>query len=122
MLWTYAHVPYGYREAYPGEVAELIEKQIERFAPGFRDRIARRVITTPAQLEAWDAKDFAKALQIYQDLLPVYTGVFATQGVMMVKAGLAHQGFPVGGLRGPLVDAPTELAEEFGRLLDSTEL
>lgn len=77
---------------------------------------------TKQLLEAWDAKDFAKALQIYQDLLPVYTGVFATQGVMMVKAGLAHQGFPVGGLRGPLVDAPTELAEEFGRLLDSTEL
>lgn len=55
VLWTYAHVPHGYREAYPGEVAGLIEKQIERFAPGFRDRIRRRRITTPAQLEAWDA-------------------------------------------------------------------
>lgn len=55
VLWTYAHVPHGYREAYPGEVAGLIEKQIERFAPGFRDRIRQRRVTTPAQLEAWDA-------------------------------------------------------------------
>ncbi|MGW4593394.1 phytoene desaturase family protein [Amycolatopsis thermoflava] len=34
-LWTYAHVPHGY----DGDATELITAQIERFAPGFRDRI-----------------------------------------------------------------------------------
>lgn len=77
---------------------------------------------TKELINAWFSGDQAKALSIYQELLPVYTGVFATQGVMMVKAGLAHQGFSVGGLRAPLLDAPAELAEEFGKLLDETNL
>ncbi|MDI2031795.1 NAD(P)/FAD-dependent oxidoreductase [Saccharopolyspora sp. TS4A08] len=34
-LWTYAHVPNGYT----GNATEAIIAQIERFAPGFRDRI-----------------------------------------------------------------------------------
>ncbi|MGO1543363.1 MAG: phytoene desaturase family protein [Gulosibacter sp.] len=54
VIWTYAHVPHGYVEAYPGEVAELIEQQIERFAPGFRDLVVFRNETSPAQLEAAD--------------------------------------------------------------------
>lgn len=54
VVWTYAHVPAGYQERFPGEVTELIERQIERFAPGFRDRVLRRRVTTPADLEAWN--------------------------------------------------------------------
>jgi phytoene dehydrogenase-like protein len=34
-LWTYAYVPHGYT----GDATEAITAQIERFAPGFRDRI-----------------------------------------------------------------------------------
>uniref|UniRef100_UPI003CC7CDA8 phytoene desaturase family protein n=1 Tax=Nocardia abscessus TaxID=120957 RepID=UPI003CC7CDA8 len=34
-IWAYAHVPYGYR----GDATAAITAQIERFAPGFRDRI-----------------------------------------------------------------------------------
>jgi phytoene dehydrogenase-like protein len=49
-LWAYAHVPKGYH----GEAAPLIEAQIERFAPGFRDRIVARHVTTPADLEAYN--------------------------------------------------------------------
>ena len=53
-LWTYAHVPHGYVESYPGEVRELITCQIERFAPGFRDTIVEAVATSPRDLEQWN--------------------------------------------------------------------
>jgi phytoene dehydrogenase-like protein len=49
--WAYCHVPHGSTE----NQTERIERQIERFAPGFRDRIlARRTINT-AQYEAHNA-------------------------------------------------------------------
>lgn len=50
VIWSYAHVPQGYT----GDAGELIDAQIQRFAPGFKDRILRRVETSPAQLEAWN--------------------------------------------------------------------
>jgi len=49
-LYTYAHVPSGYR----GDATLLIETQIERFAPGFRDLIVARAIRTTVQLEAYN--------------------------------------------------------------------
>lgn len=50
VIWSYAHVP----QCYAGDAGALIDAQIERFAPGFRDRIVHRVDTSPAQLQAWD--------------------------------------------------------------------
>jgi len=50
-LYTYAHVPSGYR----GNATELIEAQIERFAPGFRDLIVARSVRTVGQLEEHNA-------------------------------------------------------------------
>lgn len=50
VIWSYAHVPQGYTGAAGG----LIDAQIQRFAPGFKDRILRRAETSPAQLEAWN--------------------------------------------------------------------
>ncbi|WP_456695862.1 phytoene desaturase family protein [Aeromicrobium sp. P5_D10] len=50
-IWSYAHVPAGYT----GDATEAIIGQIERFAPGFRDRIIARTISTPADLEAHNA-------------------------------------------------------------------
>ncbi|WP_037066682.1 phytoene desaturase family protein [Pseudonocardia acaciae] len=50
-LWTYAHVPHGYT----GDATEAITAQIERFAPGFRDRIVASASRTPAEFEAYNA-------------------------------------------------------------------
>ncbi|WP_405067214.1 NAD(P)/FAD-dependent oxidoreductase [Kribbella sp. NBC_01510] len=50
-LYTYAHVPSGYG----GDATLLIESQIERFAPGFRDLILARTVQTTAQLEERNA-------------------------------------------------------------------
>jgi phytoene dehydrogenase-like protein len=45
--WAYCHVPHGYA----GDAVERIERQVERFAPGFRERILARSVLTPADLE-----------------------------------------------------------------------
>ncbi len=50
-LWAYAHVPHGYT----GDATAAIERQIERFAPGFGDVVLARHITTPRLLEAYNA-------------------------------------------------------------------
>jgi phytoene dehydrogenase-like protein len=47
-LWLYAHVPSGYT----GDATEAIIDQVERFAPGFRERIVARAVRTPAEFEA----------------------------------------------------------------------
>jgi phytoene dehydrogenase-like protein len=46
-LYAYAHVPAGY----DGDVTAQIEAQIERFAPGFRDRILARHVRNVAQMQ-----------------------------------------------------------------------
>jgi phytoene dehydrogenase-like protein len=45
--WAYCHVPNGW----PGDMLGRIEAQVERFAPGFRERILARHVTTPAEIE-----------------------------------------------------------------------
>ncbi len=63
-----------------------------------------------AMLEAHLGGDVHKAAEIHQKLLPVFTGVFRTQGAMTTKAALALQGLPAGPLRAPLVElSPQEL-------------
>ncbi|GAB3172986.1 4-hydroxy-tetrahydrodipicolinate synthase [Micromonospora palomenae] len=71
-------------------------------------------IGAPAKqmIEAFDAGDTATALGLHRRLLPLFTGIFRTQGVILVKAGLAAKGLPAGPVRPPLVDATAdELAQ-----------
>jgi phytoene dehydrogenase-like protein len=51
VAWAYCHVPNGSTV----DMQKIIEDQIERFAPGFRDCILARRIFAPADLEARDA-------------------------------------------------------------------
>ena len=62
-------------------------------------------IGTRQLIEAYLAGDVATALRLHQQLLPIYTGIFATQGCILVKAGLKLLGHDVGGLRSPLIEA-----------------
>lgn len=48
--WAYCHVPNGWQ----GDATPLIEAQVERFAPGFSDRILARSTMAPVELERWD--------------------------------------------------------------------
>ena len=48
--WAYCHVPNGSR----ADMTERLERQVERFAPGFRDRIVARSVMSPEELERHD--------------------------------------------------------------------
>src|ERR671927_386597 len=61
---------------------------------------------------AVESGDLVKARAVNESLLPVYTGVFRTQGVILVKAALNALGLPAGPVRPPLVDAtPEQIAQ-----------
>jgi phytoene dehydrogenase-like protein len=50
-IWAYAHVP----ARYPGDATEPILDQVERFAPGLRERIVATATRSTAQLSAYNA-------------------------------------------------------------------
>jgi len=56
VLWTYTHVPNGYRPADSDQayVADVIQAQIERFAPGFGSKVLQKKIWDPDALEDWN--------------------------------------------------------------------
>jgi 4-hydroxy-tetrahydrodipicolinate synthase len=62
-------------------------------------------VGTKALIGAYLRGDTAEALRWHRQLLPIYTGIFRTQGTILVKAGLRLRGLDVGPVRLPLVDA-----------------
>jgi phytoene dehydrogenase-like protein len=51
VFWAYGHVPSGWT----GDLTDALERQLERFAPGFRDRVLARATAGPPQLAARNA-------------------------------------------------------------------
>ncbi len=49
-LWTYAHVPNGFT----GDATEAITAQIERFAPGFRERIIGIAVRASTEMSVYN--------------------------------------------------------------------
>jgi phytoene dehydrogenase-like protein len=49
-VWSYAHVPAGY----DGDATDALLDQIERFAPGLRERIVGRFVRRTAELPAYN--------------------------------------------------------------------
>ena len=50
-VWSYAHVPNGFE----GDITDAVIDQIERFAPGLRERIVGMAVRTPAEFAAYNA-------------------------------------------------------------------
>jgi 4-hydroxy-tetrahydrodipicolinate synthase len=69
---------------------------------------------TLAMIEAFERGDTAEAMRLHRLLLPIYTGIFRTQGVILVKAGLRLRGRDVGPVRPPLVDATEAEVTQLG--------
>jgi 4-hydroxy-tetrahydrodipicolinate synthase len=69
-------------------------------------------VGTKQMIEAYERGEVAEALRLHRALLPLFTGIFRTQGTILVKAAMNARGLPAGPVRPPLVDASdAELAQ-----------
>jgi 4-hydroxy-tetrahydrodipicolinate synthase len=63
---------------------------------------------TKDMILAFEAGDTDTALRLHRQLMPLFTGIFKSQGVILTKAALNLLGLPAGPTRSPLVDATEE--------------
>jgi 4-hydroxy-tetrahydrodipicolinate synthase len=69
-------------------------------------------VGTKVMIQSYERGDVAGALARHRELLPLFTGIFRTQGTILVKAAMNVLGLPAGPVRPPLVDAtPAEVAQ-----------
>lgn len=71
-------------------------------------------------VEAAANEDFNEAQRLNDALLPLMDGLFETSNPILVKEALKLIGFPVGGVRLPLVNATPEQAERLKQLMTQT--
>jgi phytoene dehydrogenase-like protein len=113
--WAYCHVPNGSGF----DMTERIERQIERFAPGFRNRILARTVMPPSELEKHNANLVGGDINGgVQDLRQLFTrptlSLYSTpaQGVYICSSSTP----PGGGVHGMCgyLAAQTALRRTFG--------
>ncbi|HEX8994951.1 MAG TPA: NAD(P)/FAD-dependent oxidoreductase [Ktedonobacterales bacterium] len=76
--WAYCHVPSGS----DADLTERIERQIERFAPGFRDRILARHAFTARQMHEYNANYIGGDINGgVQDLFQLFTRPTVTPNI-----------------------------------------
>lgn len=86
--------------------------------------VAAHVAAAPIKkmLEAFHAGRVAEAAEIHQRLFPIFKGLFITSNPAPVKAALEMLGFPVGGVRLPLVEVNASEREQVKQALVDSEL
>ena len=100
-FWAYIHVPNGSTV----DRTDAIENQLERVAPGFRDRVLARSVMTPADLQRWNpnlvggdvgggAQDLVQFLR--RPVLPPRPWETPLPGVSLCSSSIA----PGGGVHG----------------------
>jgi phytoene dehydrogenase-like protein len=96
VLWAYCHVPNGSTV----DMTERIEAQIERFAPGFRDCVLMRKVSSPIDLEAMDANlvggDISGGAMTVRQFLFRPSYATGTRGLYLCSSSTA----PGGGVHG----------------------
>lgn len=70
-----------------------------------------------AMLDAFFAGEIDKAISLHLKLMPLFKVLFITANPIPVKAALDLAGFPVGGLRLPLVSATAEEREKIAKVM-----
>jgi phytoene dehydrogenase-like protein len=117
VFWAYVHVPHGSDV----DMADRIEAQVERFAPGFRDTIVERATKDAVAMERWNPNhiggDISNGEASFTQMLarPVprwNTYKTPLRGVYLASAA-TPPGPAVHGMCGDLA-ARTALAEVFG--------
>jgi phytoene dehydrogenase-like protein len=115
--WAYCHVPAGSSV----DMTDRIEAQVERFAPGFRDRILARATHAPAAMEAYDENyvggDINGGIQDIRQLIfrpwPSLDPYRVGAGIYLCSSSTP----PGGGVHGMsgMLAARSALKHEFGR-------
>ena len=100
-LWVYCHTPNGSTV----DMTERIERQLDRFAPGWRDLVLARHVTPPMGLEAYNANyvggDIAAGapdlLQVlFRPIIAIDPYQAGTEGIYLCSASTP----PGGGVHG----------------------
>ncbi len=96
-VWAYCHVPNGSMV----DMSARLEAQIERFAPGFRDRILARSVMGPAAMEQYNANyiggDINGGLQDWRQLFTRPVGLLNPYAMPNPRLFICSSSTPPGG-------------------------
>ncbi len=95
--WAYCHVPNGSSF----DMADRIEAQVERFAPGFRDLVLARSVRPPAAMEEYNPNyvggDINGGVQDFGQLFSRPTSIFKPYSVPSTNLFICSSSTPPGG-------------------------